>query len=212
LATDALPYIAAGVVALVLLRTLFGSLYLRAGPQRVRAWFAALVYVAFVYSTIPYMPKVWSLLRGYTGEAIRHAGIVAVVVFAVAIIVSIIRTRAHYTLPRYALLAGLAAVYAYLLSAFAQFPAERLHLVEYGFMGYMFLRALRIDLPTGWAYAVAWGITVLVGIGDECIQLVLPQRFFEVKDIQLNAISAGLGLCVVRLVETAKRSAEQDGS
>ena len=212
LATDALPYIAAGVVALVLLRTLFGSLYLRAGPQRVRAWFAALVYVAFVYSTIPYMPKVWSLLRGYTGEAIRHAGIVAVVIFAVAIIVSIIRTRAHYTLPRYVLLAGLAAVYAYLLSAFAQFPAERLHLVEYGFMGYMFLRALRIDLPTGWAYAVAWGITVLVGIGDECIQLVLPQRFFEVKDIQLNAISAGLGLCVVRLVETAKRSAEQDGS
>ena len=157
------------------------------------------------------MPQAWSLLRAYTGEAIRHVGIVAVVLFAIAAVVSIWRTRAHYTLSRYALLAGLAAVYAYMLSAFAQFPAERLHLVEYGFMGYMFLRALRIDLPTGWAYAVAWGITVLVGIGDECIQLVLPQRFFEVKDIQLNAISAGLGLCVVRLVETAKRSVQHDG-
>ena len=133
------------------------------------------------------------------------------VLFSIAIVVSIWRTRAHYTLSRYALLAGLAAVYAYLLSAFAQFPAERLHLVEYGFMGYMILRAIRIDLPKGWAYALAWGITDLVGIGDECIQLVLPQRFFEVKDIQLNAISAGLGLCVVRLIETAKHSVQQDG-
>ena len=67
LATDALPYIAAGIVALVLLRTLFNSLYLRAGPQRVRAWLAALFYVAFVYSTIPYMPQAWSLLRGVYG-------------------------------------------------------------------------------------------------------------------------------------------------
>ena len=111
---------------------------------------AALFYVAFVYSTIPYMPQAWSLLRAYTGEAIRHVGIGAVVLFAIAVVVSIWRTRAHYTLSRYALLASLAAVYAYMLSAFAQFPAERLHLVEYGFMGYMFLRALRIDLPTGW--------------------------------------------------------------
>ncbi len=206
LATDALPYIAGAVVVLALLRVLLGSLYVRMGPQRVRAWFAAVAYVAFVYSTIPYMPQVWSLLRTYTGEAIRHVGIVAVVVFALAVVVSIWRTRANYTLTRYGLLLGLAVVYAYLLSAFAQFPAERLHLVEYGFMGYMFLRALRIDLPTGWAYAVAWGIAVLVGIGDECIQLVLPQRFFEVKDIQLNGVSAGLGLCVVRLVETARRS------
>ena len=63
LAADALPYIAAGVVALVLLRTLFGSLYLRAGPRDLRAWFAALVYVAFVYSTIPYMPDLVAFTR-----------------------------------------------------------------------------------------------------------------------------------------------------
>ena len=97
----------------------------------------------------------------------------------------------------------IAPVYAYLLYEYAKFPAERLHLVEYGLMGYVLLRALRFDLRPALAYLASFALAVLIGIGDECIQWVLPQRFFEVKDIQLNALSAALGLLLTRLVGVA---------
>ena len=45
---------------------------------------------------------------------------------------------------------------------------------------------------------VALVLTVLVGVGDESIQWILPQRFFEVKDVVLNAVSGVLGLLTVR--------------
>ena len=78
---------------------------------------------------------------------------------------------------------------------------ERLHLVEYGFVGFFLYRALRLDIGRNRAYAVSFCLTVVIGIGDELIQLMLPQRFFEIKDVQLNAFSAGLGLMLWRVVE-----------
>ena len=50
------------------------------------------------------------------------------------------------------------------------------------------------------AYVTSFALTVLVGFGDESIQWILPGRFFEVKDVWLNAISGGLGLLVLRFV------------
>ena len=73
-----------------------------------------------------------------------------------------------------------------------------MHLVEYGFMGYVFFKALIVDFSKGRAYIASFVITVLVGLGDECIQWVLPQRYFELKDVQLNALSGGLGLLLLR--------------
>jgi glycopeptide antibiotics resistance protein len=67
---------------------------------------------------------------------------------------------------------------------------------------------LRLDLRPLWAYSASFVLAVCIGIGDECIQWVLPQRFFEVKDIELNAVSAILGLLVARLVGEKK---EGDG-
>ena len=69
---------------------------------------------------------------------------------------------------------------------------------------------LLLGIPV--AYALGLSASVYFVVVRPELMGVLPQRFFEVKDIQLNAISAGLGLCVVRLVETAKRSAAQDDS
>ena len=75
-------------------------------------------------------------------------------------------------------------------------------------MGYVLLRALRLDLRPLWAYSASFDLAVCIGIGEECIQWVLQQRFFEVKDIELNAVSAMLGLLLARLVGEKK---EGDG-
>ncbi|MEW6755921.1 MAG: VanZ family protein, partial [Candidatus Latescibacterota bacterium] len=172
----------------------------RLGVARCRAWGLAALYIAFVYSTVPVMPAVWAALREYTSGSVRYLGILAVAAAACLVAVRLWRrVRGSDPWPYLALLAVL-PVYAFLLDRYAVFPSERLHLVEYGFMGWVLFGALRIDLPGGRAYAASLVLTVLVGFGDECIQWVLPQRFFELKDVELNAVSGGLGLLVLRFV------------
>lgn len=182
----------------------------RLGVERCRAWALAVLYIAFVYSTIPVMPAVWEVLREYTEGSIRYLGILAVAGVAVALIVQVWRRVGLTRWAPYLALLLIAPVYVVLLNRYALFPSERLHLVEYGFMGSFLFRALRFDLSERRAYIASFLITVLVGIGDECVQWILPQRFFEVKDIQLNALSGCLGLLLLRFVVESSKAASKN--
>ena len=182
----------------------------RLGIERCRAWGLALIYIAFVYSTIPLMPQVWRALREYTQGSVRYLGILLVVAVGVVIVAKVWRRVRRRRWGPYLALAVIGPIYVYLLREYAIFPAERLHLIEYGFMGGFLFRALRVDLSARSAYIAAFAATVLLGFGDECIQWILPQRFFEVKDVQLNAISGGLGLLLHFVVFPPER--ERSGS
>ena len=193
--------LSAYVLLLVLAWALSEPIRRRLGPERCRSWGLAMGYIALVYCTIPLLPQVWAALARYTEGSIRYLGIAFVVLVGCGFAVGVWRRgrwRALVTL------AGIAPVYGYLLHLYSRFPAERLHLVEYGLMGYVLLRALRLDLRRAWAYPASFVLAVLVGIGDECIQWALPQRFFEVKDIQLNALSVALGLLLASVIGGAE--------
>ena len=192
--------ISAYMLLIVIAGTALWPLVRRWGPARCKAWGVVFLYIAFVYSTIPFMPQVWKILQEYTQGAISHLGIVAIGIGVLGLLVWLWRRVGGKTLKPYISLLLVCPIYAYLLMYYAAFPAERLHLVEYGFMGFVFLRALRIDFAAPNAYIMSFAFTVLVGIGDECIQWVLPQRFFELKDLQLNVISGALGLLVTGTV------------
>ena len=179
------------------------------GGQRCRLWGGALGYIAFVYATIPLLPTVWEVLLKHSEGAVRHLGIVAVAVPLVAVAINLWRRfkGGPILLPYVALLA-IAVCYAYLLARFAEFPAERLHLVEYGLVAILLLRALRLDFTAKSAFALAFALTGVVGLVDEGIQAVLPQRYFEFKDILLNIVSGGLGLLVVGLAFPERADAD----
>jgi choline-sulfatase len=192
--------LSAYILLLVVVGAVLWPLVQRFGISRCRAWLAAILYVGFVYSTISLMPKVWKILSAYTQGTIRYIGILAVVLVGVAILWQTWRRVGKRTWKPYVVLGCIGLVYGYLLKEYTVFPSERLHLVEYGFVGYFFFKALSIDFSNRHAYIASFVLTVLVGVGDECIQWVLPQRFFELKDVQLNAISGGLGLLLLRFV------------
>ena len=196
---------AADATAWALLLAIAGALVWprlqRFGEVRVRAWGLVVAYVAIVYSTVPIFPDVWRRLREHTGdEAIAHLGTIVVGGLALALGVRAWRQaradRAAWRLPILALVIGL---YAYLLSAFGRFPAERLHLLEYGLMAFVLYRALRLDLSARAAHGWALGLSAVIGFGDETIQWVLPQRFFELKDVALNVAAGFLGLALTAL-------------
>ena len=181
------------------------------GAERCRAWGLGLVYVAIVYSTLGLFPTVWRRLRELTDGAIEHLGTVVAVASIASLLWVIGRRTGRRSWVPYAGLAAIAIAYGYLLYALSRFPAERLHLLEYGLMSYLILRALQLDMRPRRAYVLSLVLTTLVGIGDETVQWMLPQRFFELEDILLNAVSAGLGLLLTYFAVDFRRSAVEGG-
>ena len=168
------------------------------GVHRCRAWGMALAYIALVYSTVPIFRAIWIRLSAHTQGANRHLGTVLVVGVGVAVVARVWHRIGFSQWVPYAALVAIIAAYGYLLVAFSRFPAGRLHLLEYGLVGVLLFRALALDLSRNRAYLASFCLTVVVGAADETIQWMLPQRYFELKDIQLNAVSGALGLLLVR--------------
>ena len=92
---------------------------------------------------------------------------------------------------------GVIAVYVLVFVRMA-IPEERTHVVEYGVVAILVHEALverlRNDRPWWVPATLALGLTVVVGTVDEVIQLAIPSRVFDVRDILTNAISALLAL------------------
>lgn len=81
-------------------------------------------------------------------------------------------------------------------------PAERTHLIEYGIVAALIHQALqeraRNGRPVPGPAALTVGVTALLGLLDEGIQAVLPDRVFDWIDVVFNAL-AGLMVIVARL-------------
>jgi hypothetical protein len=82
-------------------------------------------------------------------------------------------------------------------------PIERIHLPEYGVVAALAWWALRgRRIAVGRAHAGALAITLVVGLADEALQLVIPRRFFDWRDVALNGAAGLLALLVVGAART----------
>ena len=77
------------------------------------------------------------------------------------------------------------------------YPEEKIHFIEYGILAYLIFRALRLDHGAWAAYAGAFALTAALGWGDEGLQHLLPNRYYQTSDVVLNAVSGLLGLMLV---------------
>lgn len=93
----------------------------------------------------------------------------------------------------YVLLAITSVIYVYLLWVM-KIPEEKIHFLEYGLLGFLVFRAFQLDFTDKLAYLLAFCLTAAFGWGDEGIQYLLPNRYFEWKDVLLNIVGGALGL------------------
>lgn len=186
------------LIGAIILAALWPPVSAAIGVERCRAWGLTLAYIAVVYSTLGVFPTLWGRLNVLTVGSVKHLGIVVAVVTVCSTLWHVGHRVRRQSWKPYLAIALVAFSYAYLLVDLSRFPAERLHLLEYGLMAYLILRALQLDFGDRRAYVVSLMLTTLVGLGDETVQWVLPQRYFELKDVLLNMVSAGLALLLVR--------------
>lgn len=88
---------------------------------------------------------------------------------------------------------GIITIYLLVLLRMAV-PEERSHLIEYSVLAVFIHEALkerhRNGKPINKRGLVAIGLTIIVGLLDECIQLFVPARIFDPIDIAFNSGAA----------------------
>ena len=175
----------------------------------IRARWALLVgYVVLIYATLPFGPRIGlGILRTGAGGWLLGPGI-AVVVGAGAVALAVALRRRNAPAAAYVAIAAAAAGYALAFSALRAQRLERTHLPEYGIAAWLAWRALDPIVPAAtWAYVGAAAIAAGIGLGDELLQGVIPGRYYDIRDVAMNAIGGLLGTVVIVALRSGERRA-----
>jgi hypothetical protein len=119
-------------------------------------------------------------------------------------------------------LVGIASGYVLLISRF-ELPEERLHFLEYGIVGGLVFAALLErqeqtrgksgEVPGGYRHFwPAVGAVVFTGIAgwvDEGIQELLPNRFYDLRDVAMNVAAGVLAVFSIWILDLARQAGEE---
>ncbi len=156
-----------------------------------RLWLALVIVLAAIYATLGQTPAIVAALGTDIIESAEANLVFALLILLVVIPIFFIDKRlAHVEI---AVGIGIAAV---LLLTWLRLGSweERTHLFEYALVAALVHEALlerksngrRVPLPA----LLALMISMLLGLLDECVQAILPNRVFDPIDVAFNSLAA----------------------
>lgn len=170
-----------------------------------RLWFGVVFIVATIYATLG--------LAGQFAALIPANGVIENTFFGVFLVIVFVLfgngMRKRTSKGEFWVTLGIVAAYAMAMLRLFVNPNERTHLVEYSIVAVLIYEALAERKRNGgnvWNPAIFTMLaTALIGLVDELIQAVLPNRVFDPIDIGFNAF-AGVMAVVSILVLSAVRN------
>ncbi|MFQ5578240.1 MAG: VanZ family protein [Anaerolineae bacterium] len=174
------------------------------GRER-RLWLWTVAVVAAIYSTLGLAAPLAGALRDR--GLIEAFFILGVLVVGAAILTQGLKTRPGGAEIGVAL--GVAAVYLMVFVRMAIPAEERTHIIEYGVVAVFIYEALaervsqgrRVPAPP----VLAILATGLAGALDECIQVLLPGRVFDPRDILFNLLAGVMAVAASLALGWARR-------
>ena len=158
-----------------------------------------LLYVLTTYGTLPIARSILNSLesRGLVSIVVLSSTVVAMVGLGwLAKRTRLWQRPMHFLI----LVAGIAGLCIF--STTLPLWAERIHLVQYAGLGVLVGQAVPID---NWRrFPTVALIACAVGLGDEAIQYVLPERVFDWRDVGFNALAGTVGALADFLIHHAK--------
>jgi hypothetical protein len=153
------------------------------------AWAAVAAWTLLIFATVPFARAIEASVVAAFGEHAFLVGVLAVVALA-----ALLAWRALARLgvrARVAVGLGL-AIYAGAAWWLRGNPVEAVHVVEYGVLGLLALRALAYRARDAWLAPSAALLALSVGTLDEALQWLTPARVWDLRDITVNGL-AGAG-------------------
>jgi hypothetical protein len=174
-----------------------------------RLWLWAMAVMVAIYSTL-------GLARTLAG-ALRNEGLLGasfllgLVLLVAAVVTQGLRMRLRGAELGVAL--GVLGVYLLLLLRMT-IPEERTHLIEYTAVALLIYEALmerashgrRVPAPA----LLAVALTALLGLLDEGIQGLLPNRVYDIRDVGFNALAGGMAVGASLALAWARRRRNKD--
>lgn len=166
----------------------------------IRAWISATSWVLLIFATVPVIRKVQEWIAAHAGSQIfGYATVIAVIGGAVVGVVLLHRRPAALEWRQVLWLASVTALALWWARGLWSCPEEAVHLVEYGVLGLLLAHALKFRVRSWVVYPAAALLGTLVGCLDEFVQWLTPRRYFDFRDIWINA-----GACSLAVIALAK--------
>lgn len=175
---------------------------------RVRAWLYVVIMMVLILISLPLTPVLWRAGTQTFGPAFNLIGYLTFIVIAIGFGIFLLRLRRKSGIVHVIQFCGLTLVYLYLLKYQCRFPAERLHLLEYGLLASLSYRAFRFSHRRTNAYVLGFVLSSAFGFADEAVQFLLPNRVFEFRDVLTNVLASVLGLVVTALFTSSALTEE----
>ena len=163
------------------------------------AWFSLALYTILLYSTLTLAYDLYIIAFQAFGQGAISQGIYIITLLCVVTWFCYALTRFPRKWTTYAMMGAIGLV-IYGTMALEDAPANRIHFFQYFPLGILALEALRFRIHGRAIYIWAFLLVSSIGLGDECIQGLLPNRYFDAKDVMLNSLAGLLALVFVGFV------------
>ncbi len=171
-------------------------------PRERRLWLYTGGIVAAIFSTLLLGQPFIELLKNQNVQAVFF-------LLGMLMIGSAIMAYAFITQPsrlEWIMIWSIAAVYLMLFLRLGL--AERSHLIEYSALSLSIHQLLteraKSTRPVHHVNGLAVGITFLISLFDECLQILLPHRVFSVEDIVFNVLTIAMAIGTIAAVQFLK--------
>ena len=159
----------------------------------VLSWLWVTLCVLAIFFTVPLARKIQNLVTTLAGRSFFGY----FVLFATAAMFLVLGYILYFRLniraiSNYIWLVLISAIYVYFTLKLWANPEEAIHFIQYGLLGFFLFRAFRHHIGDKNIYFVAFLLGTLIGIFDEILQWIVPGRYFDLRDVGLNALSSGL--------------------
>ena len=164
--------------------------------MRIKLWLSWLWVVLCtlaIFLVVPTARAIQSFVSTRWGRSLFGYSVLIITISAFIILVYVLFFRFKIRSPsNYIWLIIVVSLYVYFTLKLWHTPEEAIHFLEYGLLGFFLFRALSFTIKDKTIYLTAILIGSLVGTFDEILQWLMPFRYWDLRDVGLNAFSVVL--------------------
>jgi VanZ family protein len=169
--------------------------------KRIIGW-TSVVYTA----VLPWVILVFNAINRYFSSEIT-ANVSHIIMINVGVFYTIISARKKKA-PQCLIILGISALIVLSIMKFETNPNKYIHIPEYVLMTWLLYQALVIDYKGSGIFLLIFTCAALLGIVDEILQGIHPQRTYGWKDMIIDTASGFIG--ILMLAGLKKKSSQDD--
>ena len=159
-----------------------------------RSWLYACLWSLLIFLTVPLARAIQAYISAHWGRNFFLYGVIAIIVLVLIASLLLLNKKRTATVMNQFWLISIATAFIVYTFQLRRNPEEAMHFVQYGVLSILVYRALTHRITDYGIYFIALLLTITVGILDEALQWLTPERVWGLKDIRLNSTAAALAL------------------